>query len=296
MSRRRPSPRGLQQNHSDLGDRRRPAVRAWYARWLFFLFVACVSAGSGAGFAGAQGWDAGRYEVDGRRSGYLYLGEQTRALQDDDFLNPGIFAVEQGEALWNAERAHPGPSCAACHGEAATSMRGVAARYPQYDAERGGIVNLELRINELHLKYTEAELLPYESEDLLALTAYVTFQSRVVPMNVDVSGEAQTFFEKGRAFYFQRRGQLDLACNQCHDDLAGQRLRADPISQGQINGFPFYRLRWRSMGSRHRMFGWCNLAVRAEPYELGSEEYLNLELYVAWRGRGLLIEAPAVRQ
>ena len=50
------------------------------------------------------------------------------------------------------------------------------------------------------------------------------------------------------------------------------------------------------MGSTHRMFGWCNDAMRAEPYALGSEEYLNLELYVAWRGRGLPIETPAVRR
>ena len=73
-------------------------------------------------------------------------------------------------------------------------------------------------------------------------------------------------------------------------------LRGDRISQGQVNGFPFYRISWRSVGSRHRMFRWCNTSVRSEPYALGSEEYLSLKLYVAWRGRGLLIEAPAVRR
>ena len=73
-------------------------------------------------------------------------------------------------------------------------------------------------------------------------------------------------------------------------------LRGDRISQGQVNGFPFYRISWRSVGSRHRMFRWCNTSVRSEPYVLGSEEYLSLKLYVAWRGRGLLIEAPAVRR
>jgi len=252
--------------------------------------------GSGSGLARAQGWDAGRYEVDGRRSGYLYLGEQTRALQDDDFLNPGMFAVDRGEELWNTVDSQSELSCASCHEDAAITMRGVAARYPQYDAGHGGIVNLELRINKMRSQHMNTAPYPYESEDLLALTTYVTFQSRGLPMNVDVSGDVQTFFEKGREFYFQRRGQLDLACNECHDDLAGQRLRGDAISQGQINGFPFYRLRWRSLGSRHRMFRWCNVAVRSEPYTHGSEEYLNLELYVAWRGRGLLIETPAIRQ
>jgi sulfur-oxidizing protein SoxA len=74
------------------------------------------------------------------------------------------------------------------------------------------------------------------------------------------------------------------------------KLRGDVISQGQLNGFPIHRLSWRAMLSRHRIFAWCNTSVRSEPYELGSPEYLALELYVAWRGRGLPIEAPAVRR
>ena len=104
------------------------------------------------------------------------------------------------------------------------------------------------------------------------------------------------FFESGREFFFRRRGQLNIACSQCHDDLAGQKLRGDTISQGQVNGFPIYRLMWRSMASRHRMFAWCNNAVRAEPYSAGSPEYLALELYMAWRARGLPLETPAVRR
>ena len=246
--------------------------------------------------ASAQGWEESRYEIDGRRSGYLYLAAPTRALQDDDFMNPGMFAVESGRALWNAVDGAAGRSCAACHGAAAESMRGVAARLPRYDAGRGGIVNLEFLINRERVEKLGAEPYPYESDALLALTAYLTFQSRGMPREIDVTGAAAPFFEDGRSFFFTRRGQLDLACDQCHDDLAGGMLRGDRMSQGQTTGFPFYRLIWRDMASTHRMFAWCNDAVRAEPYPLGSEEYLHLELYVAWRGRGLPMEAPAVRR
>ena len=228
-------------------------------------------------------------------SGYHYMGTLVQGLQDDDFLNPGLFAVEHGAELWLKREGTAGRSCASCHGDAAQSMRGVAARYPAYDPELGRLVNLELRINEERTERMGASPLPMESEELLALTAFVTWQSRGMPMNVDISGDARRFFEAGKAFYERRRGQLDLACHQCHDRLAGFRLRGDRISQGHVNGFPFYRLMWRSMGSRHRMFRWCNWAVRAETHELGSPEYLNLELYVAWRGRGLPIESPAVR-
>ena len=228
-------------------------------------------------------------------SGYHYMGELVRALQDDEFQNPGLFAVEHGAELWSTVEGTAGRSCASCHEDPAQSMHGVAARYPLYDPKLERLVNLELRINEERTGRMGAPALPLESEALLALTAFVTYQSRGLPMKVDISGEARRFFEDGKAFYTRRRGQLDLACHQCHDRLAGFRLRGDRISQGHVNGFPFYRLMWRSMGSRHRMFRWCNWAVRAETYELGSPEYLSLELYVAWRGRGLPIEAPAVR-
>ena len=249
----------------------------------------------GGGVSG-QGWEGRRYEVEDRRSGYLYMGEATRALQDDDFLNPGFFAVDRGRDLWNAVTGSAGQSCASCHGDAAQSMRGVAARYPVYDERAGGLVNLELRINEMRTEHMGAAALDYESDDLVALTAYVAYQSRGMPLDVAIDGPAQFFFEKGRDYYFRRRGQLDLSCGQCHDDNAGKMLRGDLMSEGHVNGFPIFRLMWREAASRHRMFQWCNWALRAEPDPLGSEEYLALELYVAWRGRGLPVEAPAVRR
>ena len=35
--------------------------------------------------------------------------------------------------------------------------------------------------------------------------------------------------------------------------------------------------------------------VRAVPYADGADEYVELELYLAWRARGLPVETPAVR-
>jgi sulfur-oxidizing protein SoxA len=239
--------------------------------------------------------DAG-HEVEGRKSGYLFLTEGTQQLQDDDFQNPAMFAVDHGRELWTKPMGAEGKSCASCHGEAETSMHGIAAHYPKYDAERKGLVNLELKINDEIARRMKAEPFAYESEDMLAMTAFLGFQSRGEPMAVDIDGPTKPFFDKGQAFYMQRRGQFDLACNQCHDSLVGRKLRGDVISQGQINGFPIYRLTWKSLASRHRMFEWCNTSIRAEPYAYGSEEYLSLELYLAWRGRGLGMETPAVRR
>jgi sulfur-oxidizing protein SoxA len=237
-----------------------------------------------------------RYIVEERRSGYTYLSEENQRLQDDEFGNPGLLWVEQGQELWHRVEGAAGQSCMSCHGDAAASMRGVRPRYPRFDPQWGKLINLEQQINRCRAERMQAPPYPYESAALLALTTFVSFQSRGLPIDVRVDGPAQPYFEAGQAFFFQRRGQLDLACTHCHDRYAGERLRGDVISQGQINGFPIYRHTWKTQGSTHRMFAWCNTSVRAEPYPHGADAYVNLELYMAWRGRGLAVETPAVRR
>lgn len=229
------------------------------------------------------------------KSGYDYLTPATKQLQDDDFANPGMLWVEEGETLWNTPAGTSGQSCASCHGDAATAMRTVATRYPVWSKSQGKVINLEQQINQCR-GLQGAEPLAYESEPLLSLTAFVSHQAKGLPMSVAIDGPAAESFERGKAFFYQRRGQLDLSCANCHEDHAGDHLRADVISQGQVNGFPIYRALWQTMGSTNRMFAWCNEAVRAEPYAAGSQEYVDLELYLRWRGQGLPIETPAVRR
>jgi L-cysteine S-thiosulfotransferase len=249
---------------------------------------------AGAGLLTAD--EHSRYIVDGRRSGYTYLSEENQRLQDDDFANPGLLWVERGRELWRQADGAAATSCASCHGDAADSMRGVRTRYPRFDPTLGKLINLEQQINRCRAERMQAPPYPSESEVLLAMTAFIGTQSRGLPIDVRIDGAAQPFFEAGKTFFYQRRGQLDMACAHCHEQYAGQWLRGDVMSQGQINGFPVYRFTWQTLGSTHRMFDWCNTSVRAEPYPYGSDEYVNLELYMAWRGRGLPVETPAIRR
>ena len=256
------------------------------------LAMAVACAGVGLLCAG----EPVQYSVEGRRSGYTYLLPENQRLQDDEFANPGLLWVEQGRELWHHADGAAGASCATCHSEAVESMRGVRTRYPHFDPQRGKLINLEQQINRCREAHMQAPAYPYESAALLALTTFVSFQSRGLPMAVRSDGPAAPFFEAGKVFFHQRRGQLDLACAHCHDQQAGQRLRGEVISQGQTNGFPVYRHIWQTLGSTHRMFAWCNTSVRAEPYPYGADEYVNLELFLAWRGRGLPVETPAIRR
>lgn len=230
------------------------------------------------------------------RSGIAFAGSDVRGMQADDTANPGMLWVARGEQLWNAPAGAFQRSCASCHGSAATGMRGVAARYPAFDADAGAVVDLDARIARCRTQRQEAPELPRESDDLLALSALVAFQSRGMATAVSVDGPARAAFERGRAFYQQRHGQMNLACTQCHDQNWGKRLLMETISQGHGNAFPAYRLEWQGVGSLQRRIRACLFGVRAQMPPAGAPELTDVELYLAWRANGLPLEAPGVRR
>ena len=115
--------------------------------------------------------------------------------------------------------------------------------------------------------------------------------------SVSIDGPAAPWLERGKDYFFQRRGQLNLACHQCHDESWGKMLRGDQVSQGQPNGFPAYRLEWQSLGSLHRRLQDCEGGVRAQTARAGFRRLSCLRaLPVIWRSQGLALESPAVRR
>lgn len=105
----------------------------------------------------------------------------------------------------------------------------------------------------------------------------------------------QRFIDAGKARFNERQGQLNLSCAQCHDDNWSRQLAGNVIPQGHPNGYPLYRLEWQSLGSLQRRLRNCLIGMRAETYDYGSPEYVELESYLAARAKGLLVETPAVR-
>lgn len=227
--------------------------------------------------------------------GSEFQSAEVRRLQADDFENPAMLWVTQGEALWNKAPAE-GQSCADCHGAADTSMKGVAARYPRFSADARAVLNLSGQIDHCIVKRQRAPALPMESDELLALTAYVTRQSAGLPMAVVIDEHARPLFLQGESRYGRRMGQLNLACAHCHQRNWGRKLFNDVVSQGHGTAYPGYRFEWQKIGSLQRRLRACYFGVRAEMPDYGSNELLALELYLAWRANGLAIEAPGVRR
>lgn len=227
-------------------------------------------------------------------SGWHFRGTETRAMQADDFDNPGMIFVEKAEDTWNAADGSEGKSCADCHG-ASSDMSAVRPTYPKWNDGAEEVRTLEMQINDCRENRMGAEKWKYTGGDMVNMTALLASVSRGLPVNVAIDGPAEATWEQGKELYYTRTGQLELSCANCHEESYGKMIRADHLSQGQINAFPTYRLKNTKLNAVHARFKGCVRDTRAETYKPGSAEFVALELYVASRGNGLHVEGPSVR-
>ena len=227
-------------------------------------------------------------------SGWEYRSPETQAFQMDDFENPGMIFVENARAAFSAPLGNTDQSCSGCH-ESPEALAGVKPVYPKWDAEAGEVQTIEMQINECITERAGAEAWGYTSQPMTEMSALMSSVSRGMPVNVAIDGEAAEMWQQGKDIYYTRYGQLELACANCHEDNYGNMIRADHLSQGQINGFPTYRLKNAKLNTIHDRFRGCVRDTRAETFAVGSPEFVALELYVASRGNGLSVEGPSVR-
>jgi sulfur-oxidizing protein SoxA len=230
--------------------------------------------------------------VDEIYSGWTFRTVETQALQTDDFDNPGFVFVDQAIDQFDMVEGSAEKACSSCH-EDVEAFKGLKASLPR--VENGALVTMENLINECRTDRMGAEAWKWSGGKMTAMTALISLQSRGMPVNVAIDGEAAPFWEKGKELYYTRVGQLDMACSNCHEDNYGTMIRADHLSQGQINGFPTYRLKNAKLNSIHGRFKGCMDNIRATPFKEGGDEFKALELYLASRGAGLSVESPSVR-
>ena len=232
--------------------------------------------------------------VDTVMSGWHFREDDTQSMQADTFDNPGMIFVDQAMDAWETVEGSAEKSCASCH-EGPEAMEGVRAVYPKWNEEAGEVRTLAMQINDCRTNQMGADAYKYDSAPMAAMEALISVQSRGMPVNVAIDGPVAETWEQGKELYYTRTGQLELSCANCHEDNYGNYIRADHLSQGQINGFPTYRLKNAKLNTVHGRFKGCVRDTRAETYAPGSPEFVALELYVASRGNGLSVEGPSVR-
>ncbi|WP_296802079.1 sulfur oxidation c-type cytochrome SoxA [Thiolapillus sp.] len=228
-------------------------------------------------------------------SGSAFLSGQMREMQEDDFANPGMDVVDYGRSLFH-KADEEGHRCTDCHGEDGRklNLQHIAA-YPVYDPGQERPITLQDQVNICWEERMDNFPLVYDCREMVGLETYLKYLARGQTIAVKTDGPVRPFYEAGKKLYHQRFGQLEMSCYHCHDQHRGAWLRGQQLNQGQSNGFPVYRLSTSRVTSLHRRFSECLASFRAEPFLPGSDEYINLEVYVTSRGNGLKIETPAIR-
>ena len=206
---------------------------------------------------------------------------------------PYELAIDAGKAAFEKPFAN-GKSYADCFG----ADGAVRDQYPHWDAERKAVITLELAINECRTENGE-EPLKYNKGKMADISAYLSYASRGQSINVEIpDDDALAAYERGKEFYYRKRGQLNFSCFDCHGSGAGSYVRADKLSPalGHTSHFPVYRSKWGGMGTLHRRFGGCNKQVRAKPFKPQSQEYRELEFFLTYMSNGLAYNGPGARK
>lgn len=244
-----------------------------------------------------------------------YYKERFPGTPFDDFIN-GVYSIDpasreqweeieefppyelsmsKGEELFNKPFAN-GKTYASCFENGGI---GIRQNYPYFDTERGEVITLELAINECRTANGEKPL-KWKRGPIADISAYMAYTSRgnIIDIKIPDDPRAVAAYERGKKHFYQKRGQLNMACADCHKFYAGFKVRADLLSPalGHLSHFPVYRSKWGGMGTTHRRYGGCNAQVRAKPYKAQSAEYRALEYFHTYMSNGLPVNGPGARK
>jgi sulfur-oxidizing protein SoxA len=203
--------------------------------------------------------------------------------------------ISKGEVLFNAPFTN-GKTYASCFENGGI---GIRQNYPYFDTDRGEVITLELAINECRQANGEKPL-KWKKGHIADISAYMasTSTGNVFDIKIPDDPRALAAYERGKKHFYQKRGQLNMACADCHKFYSGNMVRADLLSPalGHLTHFPVYRSKWGGLGTTHRRYGGCNKQVRAKPFPAQSEEYRALEYFHTYMSNGLAVNGPGARK
>jgi sulfur-oxidizing protein SoxA len=218
--------------------------------------------------------------------------EQWEAIEE---FAPYELNISNGEELFKKPFAN-GKGYADCFENGGI---GIRQNYPYFDTDRGEVITLELAINECRVANGEKPL-KYKRGPIADISAYMAYTSRgnIFDIKIPDDPRALAAYERGKKHFYQKRGQLNMACADCHKFYAGNYVRADLLSPalGHLTHFPVYRSKWGGLGTVHRRYGGCNEQVRAKSYPAQGEEYRALEYFHTYMSNGLAVNGPGARK
>lgn len=171
-------------------------------------------------------------------------------------------------------------------------------KHPYFDEATQQVVTLESTIKKCYQQQTGKKLGSKKGK-IARISAWISDQAAGQKINVKVeSTGAKAAYEKGKAFFYAKRGQFNMSCADCHVYNAGKKARADILSPalGHTTHLPMYRAKWAGMGTLHCRYGGCLKNMRAKPLKAQTEAFRNMEFFHQAMSNGLEITADRYRK
>jgi len=233
--------------------------------------------------------------LDDYINGIYAFNKDARAQWEEiEEFPPYEIELDKGEELWNTKFKN-GKSYTDCFGSDISKIR---PKYPYHDEAKDTVVTLEGDINKCRTDNGEKPF-KWKKGNIAALSAYIAYQARGQKiMTEPTTKKAEAWYDKGKNFFYAKRGQLNMSCADCHVYNASKWIRGDNLSPalGHPSHFPVFRSKWGNLGTLHRRYGGCNKQVRAKPFKAQSDEYKALEYFQNVMSKGLEINGPGARK
>jgi len=228
------------------------------------------------------------------KNGVYTLDADARSQWEEiEEFPPYEIALDKGADLWDKKFAN-GKSFASCFGDVSK----VRAKYPYHDEKQDTIITLEGDINKCLTDNGEKPF-KWKKGKIAAVSAHIAYAGRGGKINVQPKTQkALAWYNKGKNFFYAKRGQLNMACADCHVYNFNKKIRGDLLSPalGHPTHFPVFRSKWGNLGTLHRRYGGCNKQVRAKPFKAQGKEYKALEYFQAVMSNGMELNGPGARK
>jgi len=234
-----------------------------------------------------------------------------QALQDG---NPAELWELRGEGLWKTPAGPKKATLEQCDlGKGPGVVKGAYAELPRYFADAGRVMDLEsrlvwCRVTLQGMSEADAKRNPFGStnrkSDMEALVAYVTSESRGVPMNVRLDNpQMKEAYALGQKIFFHRGGPYDFACATCHAE-DGKRIRLQDLpnltskagAQKGYTTWPAYRVSQGELRSFQWRLNDCFRQQRFPELEFVSPASVALTTFLAYNANGAPFDAPAIKR
>lgn len=232
-----------------------------------------------------------------------YQFDEDKLLQYEAQMDMPPFEdfVDKGEAIWNTKFKN-GKTFASCF---SMPVEKIKSSFPRWSDKLGKVETLEAKINSCK-KANDEKIWGWGRGKISYVSAYLNNAGIDTDINVIVpKGNEAAFaaYSDGKKTFYSKRGQLNLACADCHVYNPGKRIRGNILSPalGHVTHFPVWRGKWAKkngdgFGTIQRRYGGCFKQVRAHPKRMQGSEYTNLEYFHTAMSNGLKFVGTEYRE